>query len=94
MTKSEKLTEAFNKGYKIGYSDRSGIPGSLSLKGSAEKFYWAGWKKGQAELEKYRSSPEYFAAKAEQEELWRALDLVDAGRPQEARRILNAQIGL
>jgi hypothetical protein len=54
------LTAAFEKGFNTGkrHNGNDGIPASLPFKGSAETFYWAGFKKGRAELDVYLASPE------------------------------------
>jgi hypothetical protein len=53
------LTAAFEKGFNTGKRHNDGIPASLRFKGSAETFYWAGFKKGRAELDVYLASAEY-----------------------------------
>jgi hypothetical protein len=71
------LTAAFEKGFNTGkrYADNDGIPASLRFKGSAETFYWAGFKKGRAELAAYLASPEYAELNRRQDQLLRTLTL-------------------
>lgn len=97
--KQAALTAAFEKGKDIGYRGRDGVPGSLSLRTEAERrFYWAGFKKGQADLAAYHASPEYARAQALEKEYLRkmgaATEAFAAGDMQECRKRLNDIIGL
>jgi hypothetical protein len=98
MSKTEILTAAFNKGFETGKAGHDGIPASLRFKGKAEDFYWAGYKKGAAELEVWRASPEYKAQRAKQREsmvnLAHAVNAMFHGKHELARHILNDEIGL
>jgi hypothetical protein len=98
MSKTEVLTAAFNKGVETGKSGHDGVPASLRFKGSAENFYWAGYKKGKAEYTAYVNSPEYAKMCRERNIRMRkiawAVDAMSHGQHDLARQILNEEIGL
>lgn len=94
------LTAAFEKGFATGRNSfrKDGIPASLPFKGSANHFFWAGFKKGRAALDAYEASPEYAAECKARAQEWSALNSamreISRGNHETARTIMNEELGL
>jgi len=98
MTKTEILTAAFEKGRKVGYAGKDGVPASLRFKGSAENFYWKGYAAGKEQYTTYINSAEYKAERQKQLEsmqnLAMAVRAIGHGHHELARTILNEDLGM